>query len=329
MGLDATHALPLGVGRCEMECIGCMSLAPIALFAYRRPSHLQRTLEALRRNPQASSSRLLVFSDGPKKPANETAVRQVREYVRTISGFGSLEIVERDGNLGLANSIIDGVSTTCRKYGRVIVLEDDLIVSPHFLEYMNASLDQYEHDDRVMQISGYMFPLEADLEEDAIFLPLTTSWGWATWDRAWRHFDSSCAAWSRIKADNMKLKAFDLGGVYPYSSMVEAQLRGEIDSWAIRWYMSVFVHKGLVLFPRRTLVHNSGLDGSGTHGEGPSIWRLNHPSDDFAVRVFPKHVSPSQAFQLVTATIVQGRSSYFNRACRWAHGILARVQSGN
>lgn len=289
--------------------------------------HLQRTVEALRRNPQASLSQLFVFSDGPKKPADETAVRQVREYLRTLSGFGSVGIVERDRNFGLANSIIDGVSQICRKYGRVIVLEDDLLVSPHFLEYMNTALDRYEHDDRVMQISGYMFPLAADLEEDAIFLPLTTSWGWATWERAWRHFDPHCAAWSEIRNDGEALKAFDLGGAYPYSSMVEAQFRGEIDSWAIRWYVSVFAHKGLVLFPRQTLVNNSGLEGSGTHGEGPSMWRLNHPSDDFAVRVFPKQVSPSQAFKLVTATIAQGRASYFNRACGWIHGILARVQN--
>ncbi|ULA64983.1 MAG: Sugar transferase [Nitrospira sp.] len=304
-----------------------MNLAPIALFAYRRPTHLQRTVEALRRNPQVSSSQLFVFSDGPKQPSDETAVRQVREYLRTLSGFGSVEIVERNRNWGLANSIIDGVSQICQKYGRVIVLEDDLSVSPHFLEYMNTALDLYEHDNRVMQISGYMFPLAAELEEDAIFLPFITSWGWATWVRAWRHFDSHCAAWPDIKNESEALKAFDLGGAYPYSSMVEAQFRGEIDSWAIRWYVSVFAHKGLVLFPRQTLVNNSGLEGSGTHGKGPSIWRLNHPSDDFAVRVFPKNVFPSQAVKLITAAIGQGRASYFNRACGWIHGILARIQS--
>jgi len=305
-----------------------MTLAPITLFVYNRPAHTRRAVEALLRNELARDSDLIIYSDAPKPPEAAGTVREVRDYIRTIGGFRSVRIVGRDRNWGLADSIIDGVTTVLNKYGRIIVLEDDLLVSPHFLEYMNASLDQYEHDNRVMQISGYMFPLSADLEEDAIFLPFTTSWGWATWGRAWRHFDASCAAWSRIKADDMKLKAFDLGGVYPYSSMVEAQFRGEIDSWAIRWYMSVFAHKGLVLFPRRTLVHNSGLDGSGTHGEGPSMWRLNHPSDDFAVRVFPKDVSPSRAFHLVTATIAQGGASYFNRACRWVHGILARVQGG-
>src|SRR5215831_12659296 len=227
--MDPSHAISLGASRCEKGCVGRVNLAPIALFAYRRPLHLQRTVEALLRNPQAPFSRLVVFSDGPKEVAHESAVRRVREYLHTLSGFGSIEIIKRDWNVGLANSIIQGVSEICRESGRVIVLEDDLIVSPHFLQFMNTALNRYENEARVMQISGYMFPLSAHIEEDAIFLPLTTSWGWATWGRAWEHFDPMCAAWSRIKMDTDAVKAFDLGGEYPYSSMLEAQLRGELD----------------------------------------------------------------------------------------------------
>jgi hypothetical protein len=300
-------------------------LAPIALFVYNRPWHTRQTVEALQKNGFASESDLFIFSDAARKSDAVGAVREVRAYIRTITGFRSVDIVERERNWGLANSIIDGVTTVVNQYGRIIVLEDDLVVSPNFLDYMNAGLNQYENEDRVMQISGYMFPLASDLKEDAIFLPFTTSWGWATWDRAWKCFDPTCGVWPDIVADDAKVRAFDLGGMYPYSSMVEAQFRGEIDSWAIRWYMSVFAHNGLVLFPRRTLVYNSGLEGSGTHGEGPTIWRTNRAFDDFTVRILPKKISSSDAFPLVATSIAQGQRSYFDRIRRLLYGIMART----
>jgi len=303
-----------------------MTTAPIILFVYNRPLHTRRTVEALLKNELASESDLIVYSDAPKTPKIADAVREVRDYIRALAGFHSVSIVERDRNWGLAGSIIDGVTTVVNKYGRIIVLEDDIVVSPHFLDYMNVGLNQYEYDDRVMQISGYMFPLASDLDDDAIFLPFITSWGWATWQRAWQLFDPSCAAWSQIKTDGDAVEAFDLGGAYPYSSMLEAQLRGEIDSWAIRWYLSVFAQQGLVLFPRRTLVLNSGLEGSGTHGKGPRSWKMNRPSDDFVVRIFPKEVALSPMFRKVAAAISQSSPSYVSSFCGWLYGILARVQ---
>jgi hypothetical protein len=305
-----------------------MKTAPIVLFVYNRPTHTRRTVEALLRNKLAVESDLFIYSDAPKQTTNKEAVQNVRDYIKTIAGFRSISIVERERNWGLANSIIDGVTEICRKYGRVIVVEDDLVVSPHFLEYMNVALNRYDGNAEVMQISGYMFPFSAnDMQEDALFLPFITSWGWATWQQAWQHFDPSCAAWSEIKRDASAVKAFDLGGAYFYSPMIEAQLRGEIDSWAIRWYVSVFARKGLVLFPRHTLVHNSGLDGSGTHGKGPGAWIMNRPAEDFIVRTFPKEVAPSPMFRDVAAAMSQGRPSYFNLMSRWFNEIFANTQS--
>jgi len=302
-----------------------MNLAPIALFVYNRPVHTRRTVEALLTNEPAAESDLFVFSDAAKKPEAAESVRKVRGYIQTIAGFKSITIVERDRNWGLANSIIDGVSQACRNYGRVIVLEDDLIVSPHFLEFMNASLDRYAGDNRVMQVSGYMFPISAQISEDAVFLPLTTSWGWATWDRAWRQFDPSFTTWSQIKSNAEQVKSFDLDGAYPYSSMMEDQVRGEIDSWAIRWYASVFSQNGLVLFPRETLVYNAGLEGSGTHGGGPALWKANRPSVDFTVKVFPKEISGSPLFSLVKTAMAKTQGSHTNRLRRWLYGIMART----
>lgn len=259
--------------------------APIALFTYDRPQHTRQTIEALLRNPAAASSDLHVFSDGPKTDAAEQRVRDVRAYLRTVDGFASVSLTERDRNAGLAVSVIEGVTRLSEEFGSVIVVEDDLQVAPGFLQYLNAALERYGDDPPVMQISGHMFPVELKIEEDALFLPFVTSWGWATWDRAWRKFDPTAKGHAQLKADPQLRRAFDMDGAYDYFSMLEAQLEGRIDSWAIRWNLSVFMNGGMVLYPRKSLVENRGFDGSGVHCRGDSPDR---PVDDrFLPAAFP------------------------------------------
>jgi hypothetical protein len=168
-------------------------------------------------------------------------------------------------NRGLAASIIAGVTTLCERSGRVIVVEDDLIMAPCFLSFMNQALDRYEQEDKVMQIAGYAFPMDATFRRQAVFLPFISSWGWATWRRAWQHFDPSMKGYEALKASAKQRYKFDLDGSYDYFAMLERQLRGEIDSWAIRWHLSCFLRQGLTLYPGITLVQNLGFDGTGTH----------------------------------------------------------------
>lgn len=245
-----------------------MSFAPIALFAYNRPLHLRHAVEALQRNPLAAASDLHVFSDGPRTSQAEGAVAEVRAYAASISGFGKLVLHNRERNLGLAASVIDGVTGLCDEQGAAIVVEDDLVVAPPFLAYMNAAIDRYRGDSLVMQISGHMFPVAVDTPHDAFFLPFISSWGWATWDRAWRLFDGAGTGYPVLKADAALRNAFDMDGAFDYFSMLEAQRQGKSDSWAILWNLSVFMQQGLVLYPRRTLVQNAGFDGSGVHCRG-------------------------------------------------------------
>lgn len=256
--------------------------APIALFVHRRPGHTRQVLESLRRNPEAATSRLYVYSDGPRNPAEVQAVQEVRSLCRDISGFASVVLVERERNLGLAESVIAGVSEVCSRHGRVIVLEDDLVVSPFFLSYMNEALTRYAEDARVMQVSGHQFPVPPPRDADAVFIPMTTSWGWATWDRAWRSFDRDMKGFTRLEQDRALRHRFDLEGAYPYFDMLRAQRRGDVDSWAIRWWLTVFMAGGWTLFPARTLVRNIGFDGSGRHcGEGTAMdgeMALSRPS---------------------------------------------------
>jgi hypothetical protein len=241
-------------------------LAPIALFAYRRPDHTRRTLESLRACKELADSPLHIYCDGPK-PADALAdIRETRRIARSLAP--SATFIERDTNLGLARSIIAGTTELTERHGKVIVVEDDLEVAPSFLRFINAGLDRYAGDDRVMQVSGYQFPVT--LAPRALFLPFPTSWGWGTWARAWRRFDPDATGHAALAADPALRREFDLDGSYPYFAMLERHRRGEIDSWAIRWYLSVFMHHGLTLFPGKSLVRNTGFDGSGTHGTAGS-----------------------------------------------------------
>jgi hypothetical protein len=244
-------------------------LAPIVLFIYNRPDHTRQTLAALAASPLAQESKLIIYADGPKRPEHAESVAATRAIARATPGFGSVSLVERSENLGLARSIISGVTEACESYGRVIVLEDDLVVAPGFLAYMNRALDRYANEDRVMQISGYMFAVDRSYElPETFFLKLSSTWGWATWNRAWATFESdSGSLLERMK--DVDSHEFNMKGSYPYMTALLDQHRGVLNVWGVRWYASMFLRQGLCLHPAQSLVSNIGMDGSGEHC-GPS-----------------------------------------------------------
>ena len=242
--------------------------APVGLFVYRRPEHTRQAVEALLRNPESANTDLIVFSDAAKSDPAKEDVNSVRRYVHSIRGFKSVKIIAREHNYGLAGSITDGVNSICAANGNVIVVEDDVIVSPRFLNFMNRGLAQFENNDKVMQISGYMFPVDTDPPDLALFLPIISCWGWATWKRAWEKYDGRCSGLPLLKNDAALRKEFNLGGAYDYFGMLDDRVNGKIDSWGICWMLSVFIARGVVLYPPITLVTNIGADGSGTHGQG-------------------------------------------------------------
>ena len=168
--------------------VGDKELSPIALFVYNRPEHTRQTITALQKNRLAKTSDLIVFSDGAKNSKDQEGVDEVRSFVQNIYGFRSVTVNLSERNKGLAKSIIDGVTDVANRYGRVIVLEDDLIVSSSFLDYMNGALEYYSENDQVMHVSGYWYPIESESLPETFFLRVPSSWGWATWARAWRYF---------------------------------------------------------------------------------------------------------------------------------------------
>jgi hypothetical protein len=240
--------------------------APIALFTYNRPEHTRATIEALSRNPLAAESELIAFSDAPKLRAHQDGVLAVRELLRSIRGFGKVAVVERESNLGLAGSIIDGTTSLCESHGRVIVIEDDLIVSKYFLQFMNEALERYRDEPRVMQIAGSMFRVDnVQALPETFFCRLPASWGWGTWQRAWTRFEPDARKLYGQLATRGAFWEFDIKGSYDYSGMLRQQAEGVVDSWAVRWYASMFMLDGLCLRPTRSLVHNIGFDGTGVH----------------------------------------------------------------
>jgi Glycosyltransferase like family 2 len=280
-----------------------MNYAPIAIFVYKRPDHTRRTIEALVQCPEFAESPLYVFCDGAKKPEDQAAIDETRAVVRLIVGERAT-MIEAAQNQGLANSIIAGVSKLLDEFDRVIVLEDDLVVSPRFLSYMNAALETYQNESLVMQVSGYMFPIkEIASQTEAMFLPFTASWGWGTWRRAWNYFDPNATGWEVLKTDAAMKSRFNLDQAYNYFDMLASQMSGEIDSWAIRWYWSVFQNNGCVLYPSISHVNNIGIDGSGTHGSftGKEFKITKDISLSSSLEKFPSLIQtiPSN-YQLVT-----------------------------
>jgi len=263
---------------------------PLALFTYNRPKHTDQTLTALARCERLDECDLRIYCDGPKRPEHEDAVAATREVVARWAERLGARVTARDENLGLARSIVGGVTELCNEAGRVIVLEDDLLVSPDFIDYMLQALGRYADEPRVYQVSGYMFPVEHACKPDAFLLPLTSTWGWATWARAWSAFDWDAADSQARLADPAARRRFDLGGAFPYADMLAARLDARNDSWGILWHYAVFKADGLVLHPRQTLAWNAGIDGTGVHC-GVSAAFPQAPRETMATRRLPAPIA--------------------------------------
>lgn len=238
------------------------SIAPIVLFTYARPEHTLRTLEALAANQLADRSDLIVYADAARSERDAEAVNAVRNLIQAASGFRSVTLNERPTNFGLERNIIEGVTEVCGRYGRVIVLEDDIVTGPHFLSFMNAALGRYEDEKRVWHISGWNYPIDKDGLGDAFFLRVMNCWGWATWGDRWKHFQKApkrlIESWGKGE-----VRRFNLDGAHDFWEQVTANYAGKLNTWAIFWYATIFEADGLCLNPVSSLVRNIGNDGSG------------------------------------------------------------------
>jgi hypothetical protein len=237
---------------------------PLIIFAYNRPTHLARALDSLSRCARLDECSVWIHCDGPKK-AGDTAVEETRRVARQWAIKLGGKTIEREINQGLSRSIVGGVTELCASHGRVIVLEDDLVVRPDFVDFMLRGLDRYAEDSSVLQVSGYMYGISAPPSPDVYFLPLTSGWGWAIWKRAWDLFQWEPRGAREKLVSPGVARRFNLWDSYPYLAMLEDRLAGKNESWGILWQWIVFDRGADVLFPRRSLVWNGGFDGSGIH----------------------------------------------------------------
>jgi hypothetical protein len=283
--------------------------APIALFTYNRPEHTRQTIEALAANEGARESDLFVYSDGPRAADSAASVQAVRDYLRTVTGFRSVAVIEREQNLGLADSVIDGVTGVLSRFGSVVVMEDDLLTTRNFLAFVNAALSVYEPRRDIFSVTGYNYPLRipSTYREDAYLSYRGSSWGWGTWHDRWSLVDWSVSDYPEFAVDPRAQSLFRRGGD-DLPQMLEMQVSGGLDSWSIRFNYAQCKHDAFCVHPVLSKVQNIGFDGTGVHsgasndydvqldpGDRPFHLRPDLAVDASVLRAFDRHFRPGAA----------------------------------
>ncbi|TDO19028.1 glycosyltransferase family protein [Pedobacter duraquae] len=291
-------------------------LAPILLFTYKRLDTLKAAVTALKKNELAAQSDLFIFSDAAKSDHDQPTVQKVREFLKQIDGFNKVSIYESSNNKGLARSIIEGVTKVINDYGRAIVLEDDLLTVPSFLQFTNQALSFYKDQSNVYSISGYNydFKVRENGVYDNYFVTRGCSWGWATWADRWNKVDWNIANYSDIESAAFK-KSFNKSGT-DLTSMLLKQRDGLIDSWAIRWYYNQWKLNGLTVYPVRSLIDNQGFDDDATHTKVFNRYKTNLM--DSQLTKF--NLDPVVAIDNYYQKLMQAKFSIFTRIF-WGKGM--------
>ncbi len=293
-------------------------LAPIVLFTYNRLDHTRQTVKALQNNVYAKESRLFIFSDAPKTETAVAAVQEVRNYLRTIAGFKEVRIIEREENWGLARNIMNGVTDIVNAYGKIIVLEDDIVTSTYFLKYMNDALEVYKHSPRVMNISAYVYPMKKTDLPETFFTRAGYCWGWGTWKGAWTAFERDPEKLMN-EFTREDIYHFNFEGRTDFWQQVLDNRTGKLYTWAVFWDAAIFKNHGLTLVPRDSLVVNIGMDGTGEHCSLTDIYHTSIAT--VPVRNFPLLIAES--------TLGRERHQLFFAGTQKSlvHRVLARVKN--
>ncbi len=298
------------------------NLAPIALFVYNRPEHTRRTISYLQKNLLADESRLFIFSDAAKTEADNPKVDEVRQIIHEVEGFKSVKVTERARNLGLAESVISGVTQLVNEYNKVIVFEDDLLSSPYTLQYFNEGLTRFAKEEKVMHIGAYMYNLRDKGLPQTFFFRAATSWGWATWARAWKDFEPDADVLLK-QFDKKKTNQFSIEGTMNFWKQLTDFKAGKNDSWAIRWYASIFLKGGLTLNPSVSFVHNIGNDGSGVHSNKENMYAVQIAQKP--VTEFPKQIREDEkAYQAIKNFLKNRKGTLVQRGIRFVRQIQIR-----
>ncbi len=273
-------------------------LAPIVLFVYNRPEHTKRTVESLLNNTFISTSTLFIFSDGAKNDKDSKNVEEVRNYIRTIKSFDKIEIIERERNFGLAHSVIVGVNEVISLFGKVIVLEDDMISSPYFLKYMNEVLKYFKDNQRIYSVTGYTFPIKIpeNYKHPLYLSPRSSSWGWGTWKNRWEKADWEIKDFQSFINDKSRVEYFNKGGD-DLTRMLKNSISGKVDSWSVRWTYTHFVNNAYCVYPVKSRIKNIGADSSGVHTSNTNKFDVDLENNDVELNGI-KDLQPNQEILL-------------------------------
>ena len=239
-------------------------LAPVAIFAFNRPNHLKRTIKHLSCNYLAKKTDIHIFCDGFKGTNEKLKVIKVRKFANKIKGFKSVKLHLREKNLGLSKNLTSGISFMLKTREKLIILEDDLLTDRYFLKYMNDSLNFYEHNDNIVSIHAYLYPIKT-YNKNPFFLKGADCWGWATWKNKWKIYNENSESLLKLLISKKRIKEFNFNNSYNYTKMLKDNFKKKNDSWAIRWYASAFLKNKLTLYPPHSLIKNIGNDGSGSN----------------------------------------------------------------
>lgn len=298
------------------------NLAPIALFVYNRPEHTRRTISYLQKNLLAEESRLFIFSDGPKTDADKAKVDEVRQMAKEVTGFKSVKLITRKENLGLANSIISGVTKLVNEYDKVIVFEDDLLSSPYTLQYFNEALNRYAKEDKVMHIGAYMYELKEKNLPESFFYRAASSWGWATWARAWKHFEPDIDKLTE-QFSKPGILRFSIEGTMNFWKQMREFKAGKNNSWAIRWYASIFLRDGLTLNPAQSLINNIGHDGTGVHSNRENMYDVQISREP--VKFFPTEIKENEkAYAAIRYFLSRRKGNLLQRGIRFVRKMQVK-----
>jgi hypothetical protein len=298
------------------------NLAPIALFVYNRPEHTRRTISYLQKNLLAEESRLFIFSDGPKTEADKAKVEEVRQLAKEVTGFKSVKLIARKENLGLANSIISGVTKLVNEYDKVIVFEDDLLSSPYTLDYFNEGLGRYANEEQVMHIGAYMYDLKDKDLPETFFYRAASSWCWATWARAWKYFEPDIDKLTE-QFNKQSILRFSIEGTMNFWKQMREFKAGKNNSWAIRWYASIFLRDGLTLNPAHSFIHNIGHDGTGVHSNVEHMYDVQIAKKP--VKQFPQEVKENeQAYRAIRYFLSRRKGNLLQRGIRFMRKLQGK-----
>ena len=237
-------------------------LAPIIFICYNRFNHTLKSLNALKNNKLAKNSKIFIFSDGPKKKSDEKKIIKIRDLLKKIKGFKHKKLIFRKKNYGNKKNIISAINQVFKKYKKIIVVEDDLVVSREFLDFMNLCLNYYRNHSEIWHINGWSYPFLKNFSDDVAFLKSMNCWGWATWKNKWSKISMKEDKYISIFTKRM-IHNFDIQSSTNNWSQIIRNKKNFLSTWAVFWHATIFLNNGITVYPKYPLVKNIGADGSG------------------------------------------------------------------